>query len=107
MHAPQMSESQGCVCVDAAALRVISRLAPETDVVVNLRGANLHKAQLRFMRGIKVLLEGADLTDANYPDDWRGAISRRMQGAADAGDLESGASNAKFSKSLRDMPGDV
>lgn len=84
------------------ALRVISRLAPETDGVVNLLGADLHNAQLRFMRGINVLLEGAGLDGASCPDDWPGTISRRMQGAADMGDLEWSVQCQGFRESRRE-----
>jgi hypothetical protein len=52
------------------ALRVISRLAPMTDVTVNLRGANLRKANLHMLRNISVHIEGADLAGAKVPEGW-------------------------------------
>jgi hypothetical protein len=57
-----------------AALRVLSRLAPWNDVVVNLQSANLRNAELRFMRKVRVRLGGADLTDASLPEDWEALI---------------------------------
>jgi hypothetical protein len=53
------------------ALRAIRRLAPMTDVVINLRGADLRNANLRFMRGIRPIIQGADLTGASLPEDWK------------------------------------
>ncbi len=53
-----------------AALRVVSRLAPATSVIVNLRGADLRNANLRFMRDTKVNIDDADLTGATAPQSW-------------------------------------
>jgi hypothetical protein len=51
------------------ALRAIRRLAPMTDVVINLGGADLRNANLRFMRGVRPIIRGADLTGASLPED--------------------------------------
>ena len=53
-----------------AALRAISRLAPATSVVVYLGGADLRDANLRFMSGAQVNIDGADLASGKVPDDW-------------------------------------
>jgi hypothetical protein len=53
-----------------AALRVISRLAPGLDVRVNLEGADLRNARLRFMRDVPVRIDGAEVTGATLPPDW-------------------------------------
>ena len=42
-----------------------------TDVVINLSGADLLNADLRFMRGIRPITQGADLTGASLPEDWK------------------------------------
>jgi hypothetical protein len=56
------------------ALRAISRLAPMTDVVINLGGADLRNANLRFMRGVRPIIRGADLTGASLPEDWKAPV---------------------------------
>jgi hypothetical protein len=72
-----------------AALRVVSRLATSTDVVVNLRGADLRNAQLRFMHGVQVRLGGNELAGAVLPDAWIPS-SEAVDQAADSGDPETG-----------------
>ena len=67
-----------------AALRAISRVAPASNVVLNLRGADLRKADLRFMCGTQVHLGGADLADAKLPDDWNASVWLRDQQARTA-----------------------
>jgi Pentapeptide repeats (8 copies) len=62
-----------------AALRAISRLVPASSVVLNLRGADLRNANLRFMRGTQVHLGGADLAGAKLPDDWNELARPRDQ----------------------------
>ena len=71
-----------------AALRVVSRLAPSADVVVNLRGAGLCNARLRFMRGVQVDLAGTDLAGASLPHSWT-TIPEPAHQSSDAGDPES------------------
>jgi len=58
-----------------AALRIIGRLAPTTDVVVNLRGADLHMANLSMLRNVRVDSKGANLAGAKVPENWKLAIS--------------------------------
>jgi uncharacterized protein YjbI with pentapeptide repeats len=71
-----------------AALRAISRVAPASNVVLNLRGADLRNADLRFMCGTQVHLGGADLAGAKLPDDWNAPASLRATRTADLlGDL--------------------
>jgi len=53
------------------ALRAISRLAPMTDVVINLDGADLRNANLLFMHGIRAIIQGADVAGASLPEDWK------------------------------------
>jgi hypothetical protein len=55
------------------ALRVIGRLAPLTDVTVNLRGADLHKANLKMLHDVRVYHGGFDLTGATLPQSWKDA----------------------------------
>jgi hypothetical protein len=71
-----------------AALRVISRLAPPADVLVNLRGADLRNAWLLFMSEVRVRLDGANLTGATLPDTWT-ALHSPLSQSADSGDPES------------------
>jgi hypothetical protein len=71
-----------------AALRVVSRLAPSADVVVNLRGAGLRNAQLRFMRSVHVHLDGSDVAGALLPDSWS-ATFEPAERSPDSGDPES------------------
>jgi hypothetical protein len=53
------------------ALRVIGRLAPTAGVVVSLRGADLHMADLSMLRDVRVDYEGAILTGASVPGSWK------------------------------------
>jgi|GEM_PF-4516930 len=55
------------------ALRVIGRLAPTIKVTVNLRGADLHKADLKMLHNVPVYRGDFNLTDATLPDDWKDA----------------------------------
>jgi hypothetical protein len=48
------------------ALRVIGRLAPVAKVRVDLRGADLHLADLSMLRDVEV--DGANLTGATVPE---------------------------------------
>jgi hypothetical protein len=57
------------------ALRVIGRLAPATNVRVDLRNADLHMADLSMLRDADVYIEGADLTGAKVPENWKPALS--------------------------------
>ncbi|MCM4080938.1 hypothetical protein [Paractinoplanes hotanensis] len=79
-----------------AALRVVSRLAPETDVVVNLRNADLRNARLLFMNRVNVRLDGAELTGAVLPDTWT-ALVAPLGHSADSGDPETVASSSESS----------
>jgi hypothetical protein len=72
------------------ALRVIGRLAPLTDVTVNLRGADLHKANLKMLHDVRVYHGGFDLTGATLPESWKDAdpVGRRQRsGSPPAGYL--------------------
>jgi Pentapeptide repeats (8 copies) len=50
-----------------AAIRIASRLLRRSDAVLQLRGADLHGADLSFLRADQVRLDGADLTGALPP----------------------------------------
>ena len=50
-----------------AALRVATRLVARSDVVLDLRGADLRNCDLTGLPMSQILLEGADLRDAQLP----------------------------------------
>ncbi len=54
-----------------AAIRIAARLLRRSDAVLHLRGADLHNADLSFLRSDQVRLDGADLTGARPPTDPR------------------------------------
>jgi hypothetical protein len=54
-----------------AAIRIAGRLLRHSDALLHLRGADLHNADLSFLRADQVRLDGADLTNAKLPADPR------------------------------------
>jgi uncharacterized protein YjbI with pentapeptide repeats len=50
-----------------AALRVATRLVGRSDVVLDLRGADLRNCDLTELPKSQILLEGADVRDAQLP----------------------------------------
>jgi hypothetical protein len=52
-----------------AALRVFGRLLPRSDVLLNLRDADLRNTDLRRLPKHRVLLEGANLEGTRLPQD--------------------------------------
>jgi uncharacterized protein YjbI with pentapeptide repeats len=50
-----------------AGLRVVSRLLPKSDVVLDLRDADLRNTDLRHLPAVRVLLQEANLEGAQLP----------------------------------------
>jgi Pentapeptide repeats (8 copies) len=75
-----------------AALSAISRQAHKGGAILNLSGADLRNANLRFMYGTQVNLGDADLAGAKLPDDWDALVqSRNQQARTSPGDDGSAA----------------
>jgi hypothetical protein len=61
-HPPEMPDEDVL-----GALRVATRLAARSDVVLDLRGADLRNCDLAGLPKSQILLEGADVRDAQLP----------------------------------------